>query len=55
MALSLMACGKVEETPEVRTFGQKLTLEQDRVLGFEAPTTDWSTNNGSARSLSSTA
>lgn len=44
LALALSACGASEE---LSTKEGALTLGQNRVLGFEAPTQDWSTTNGS--------
>src|SRR6187399_1599923 len=40
---------------EFRTREQRMTVDQTRVLGFESPTTDWSSNNGSTVSASTVA
>lgn len=48
----LVGCGTEGPGDSVGTASQALTAEQNRVLGFEAPITDWSTTNGSPRSAS---
>lgn len=47
LMLGTAACGGSGESSDVRQAGQNLTLGQDRVLGFEAPSSDWTANNGS--------
>jgi len=50
---SLAGCAvETENGAETRAKSQHLTIAQSRVLGFEAPTQDWSTNNGSVVSSS---
>lgn len=45
--IALAACGTGEETSGITTRTQNLTLGQAAILGFEAPQSDWTTNNGS--------
>ena len=49
---ALGACSS-EQEPEVGTRTQALTATQSRVWGFEAPASDWITNNGSVIESSS--
>jgi hypothetical protein len=55
-AALLVGCGTDEASldEDARSAEQELSVSQARVLGFEAPTQDWSSNNGSVISESST-
>jgi hypothetical protein len=55
-AVLLVGCGAEELSSDAdsRSAEQDLSIAQSRVLGFEAPTQDWSSDNGSAITSSST-
>jgi V8-like Glu-specific endopeptidase len=53
LASILSGCG-AEDSGDVAERTQEASLEHNRVLGFESPTSDWSTSNGSARAASTT-
>jgi hypothetical protein len=55
-ATLLVGCGAEELSSDAdsRTTEQDLSIAQSRVLGFEAPTQDWSSDNGSVITSSST-
>ncbi len=45
---AVAGCAKTDDESKMRQVRQNLTSAQARVLGFEAPSSDWSSNNGSA-------
>ena len=54
-AFALIGCSADEEDFDAKQKTQDLTSAQSRVLGFEAPTQDWSATGGAAISASATA
>jgi len=50
---AILGCNGGDES-DIRTTGQELTDAQTRVLGFEAPTQDWSTSGGAVVTAAST-
>lgn len=55
MALITVACGVDDMEPNARTVEKRLSVEQNRVLGFETPVADWTTTNGSTTSATTDA